>query len=55
LKTNRISELENIKGTQDKRKEVKEKLKRLGETDDNVEEILASIECYCQLVLQIIV
>ena len=46
------SELTNDKRTLEKRKEVKEKLKVLGETDENTERILNSIECYCQLVLQ---
>ena len=46
------SELINDKRTLEKRKEVKEKLKVLGETDENTERILNSIECYCRLVLQ---
>jgi len=46
------SELINDKRTLEKRREVKEKLKVLGETDENTERILNSIECYCQLVLQ---
>ena len=48
------SELINDKRTLEKRKEVKEKLKVLGETDENTERILNSIECYCQLVLQLL-
>ena len=51
--TNQIeSELTNEKRTLEKRREVKEKLKVLGETEENTEQILTSIECYCQLVLQ---
>jgi ribonucleotide monophosphatase NagD (HAD superfamily) len=51
--TNQIkSELTNDKRTLEKRREVKEKLKVLGETEENTERILTSIECYCQLVLQ---
>ena len=46
------SELTNDKRTLEKRKEVKEKLKVLGETDENTDRILNSIECYCRLVLQ---
>ena len=46
------SELINDKRTLEKRKEVKEKLKVLGETDENTDRILNSIECYCRLVLQ---
>ena len=46
------SELEKDKRTLEKRKAVKEKLKVLGETDENTDRILNSIECYCQLVLQ---
>ena len=46
------SELINDKRTLEKRKEIKEKLKVLGETDENTELILNSIECYCKLVLQ---
>lgn len=45
------SELINDKKTLEKRKEVKEKLKGLGETDEQTEQILTSIERYCQLVL----
>ena len=53
MKTNKQSEgeLENDKRTLEKRKEVKEKLKQLGETDEHTEQILTSIERYCQLVL----
>jgi hypothetical protein len=36
----------------EKRKELLEKLKKLGETEENSERILNSIEIYCQLVLQ---
>ena len=46
------SELTNDKRTLEKRREVKEKLKVLGETDENTDRILNSIECYCRLVLQ---
>ena len=46
------SELINDKRTLEKRKEVKEKLKVLSETDENTDRILNSIECYCRLVLQ---
>jgi len=46
------SELINDKRTLEKRREVKEKLKVLGETDENTDRILNSIECYCRLVLQ---
>jgi ribonucleotide monophosphatase NagD (HAD superfamily) len=53
--TNEInSELTNDTRTLEKRKEVKEKLKQLGETDDVSERILSSIEAYCQLILQTI-
>ena len=45
-------QLLNDKVTCKKRKEVKEKLKVLGETDENTDRILNSIECYCRLVLQ---
>ena len=45
------SEFENDKITLEKRKAVKEKLKLLGEAEENIEEILFSIEQYCQLVL----
>jgi len=41
----------NDKVTCEKRKNVKEKLKHLGETDENIERLLISIESYCQLVL----
>ena len=44
-------QLLNDKVTCEKRKEVKEKLKHLGETDENIERIIISIESYCQLVL----
>ena len=51
--TNQIeSELTKDKRTLEKRREVKEKLKVLGETEENTDRILNSIECYCQLVLQ---
>jgi len=46
------SELEKDKRTLERKREVKEKLQHLGETDENIERILTSIECYCQLVLQ---
>ena len=39
------------KVTCEKRKNIKEKLKHLGETDENIERLLISIESYCQLVL----
>jgi hypothetical protein len=45
------SELTSDKWTQEKRKNIKEKLKHLGETDENIERLLISIESYCQLVL----
>jgi len=45
------SELTSDKWTQEKRKNIKEKFKHLGETDENIEHILISIESYCQLVL----
>ncbi|MBC8474891.1 MAG: hypothetical protein H8D53_00460 [Bacteroidetes bacterium] len=45
------SALTKDKRTLEKRKEVKEKLKQLGETDEHTEQILTSIERYCQLVL----
>jgi ribonucleotide monophosphatase NagD (HAD superfamily) len=46
------SDLTKNKRTLEKRKEVKEKLKQLSETDEKTEQILTSIECYCQLVLK---
>jgi len=45
------NELASDKWTQEKRKNIKEKLKHLGETDENIERLLISIESYCQLVL----
>jgi ribonucleotide monophosphatase NagD (HAD superfamily) len=45
------SALTKDKRTLEKRKEVKEKLKQLGATDEHTEQILTSIERYCQLVL----
>jgi len=54
LKTNKQSEgeLENDKRTLEKRKKVKEKLKLLGESNENSDRIITSIECYCRLVLE---
>lgn len=42
----------NDKRTLEKREEVKEKLKLLGETDENIERTIISIERYCNIVLE---
>jgi len=52
LKTIKENELNNDKRTLEKRRQVKDKLKHLSETDENIEQIITSIEHYCQLVLQ---
>ncbi len=54
MKTNKQSEgeLENDKRTLEKRKEVKEKLKLLGESNENSDRIITSLESYCRLVLE---
>ena len=45
------SDLTKDKRTLEKRNEVKKELIQLGETDEQTEQILTSIERYCQLVL----
>lgn len=54
MKTNKQSEgeLENDKRTLEKRKEVKGKLKLLGESNENSDRIITSLESYCRLVLE---
>lgn len=46
------SGLENDKRTLEKRRKVKEKLKQCFGTDENIDEILISLERYCMLILQ---
>jgi hypothetical protein len=43
--------LENDKLTQDKRKKVKKKLSLVCNKDENIDEILNSIEAYCTIIL----
>jgi hypothetical protein len=43
--------LENDKLTQKKRKEVKKKLSIVCNRDENIDEILKSIEAYCTIIL----
>ena len=43
--------LKNDKLTQERRKEVKEKLSIVCNKDENIDEILNSIEAYCTIIL----
>jgi hypothetical protein len=54
LKTNKNSEgeLEIDKRTLEKQQEVKEKLKNICEPNQNIDNLLTSLECYCLLILQ---
>lgn len=38
--------------TAEKRTIVIEKLRKLGETDQNINDIINSLECYCAIILQ---
>lgn len=48
--SNRLSE--NDKRTLNKRNQVKAKLKTLNHADQNIDDLLTSLECYCTLILQ---